>query len=217
MTNQEAYSRWLLRKAAAHAKRDRARGHDCTISAYKDAIHQAVVVSNGRDAYTGEPLEWGLISTYDNDASKNGKHHYKATFALLPTVDHVEASAKTASFKVCAWRTNDAKNDLSHESFVELCKRVLEHEGHLVTRKNNTLRKRKPQSAITTASGYRNRNGQVVVRRTELPGNDHLQRIYVLRCEKCSAQYGANGCDIHLRRCPHCDAGQPGLDFGHAD
>lgn len=213
MTTQEAYSRWLHRKAAAHAKRDRARGHDCTISAYKDAIHQAVVAANGRDAYTGEPLEWGLISTYDNDASRNGKHHYKASFALLPTIDHVEASSKTASFKVCAWRTNDAKNDLSHEAFVELCQRVLEHEGHRVTLKSKTPRKRKPQSAGTTAIGYRNRNGQIVVRGTQLPGNDHLQRIYVLRCEKCSTEYGANGSDIFLRRCPHCDGGRPGLDY----
>jgi len=135
MTNQESYSRWLHRKAAAHVKRDRARGHTCTISAYKDSIHQAVVASNGRDSYTGEPLNWSLISTYDNDASKNGRHHYKASFALLPTVDHIDASSKTASFKVCAWRTNDAKNDLSHKDFVDLCQRVLEHEGYIVARK----------------------------------------------------------------------------------
>lgn len=136
MIGQEAYSRWLHRKAVAHARRDRARGHDCTISAYKDAIHEAVAASRGRDSYTGEPLDWSLISTYDNEASKNGRHRYKATFALLPTVDHIDASSKTASFKVCAWRTNDAKNDLSHADFVDLCKRVLEHEGYVVASKD---------------------------------------------------------------------------------
>ena len=113
-------------------KRDRSRGHICTISAYKDAIHSAVVSSAGKDAYTGEQLSWDLISTYDNDSSKAGKHLYKAGFALLPTVDHVEASSKSASFKVCAWRTNDSKNDLSHTDFIDLCKRVLEHEGYTV-------------------------------------------------------------------------------------
>ncbi|UHQ23983.1 hypothetical protein LVB77_04505 [Lysobacter sp. 5GHs7-4] len=76
-----------------------------------------------------------MISTYDNQASKNGRHHYKATFALLPTIDHIDASSKTASFNVCAWRTNDAKNDLSRQAFIDLCRRVLEHEGYIVARK----------------------------------------------------------------------------------
>ena len=131
-TSQAAYSRWLHRKAAAHVKRDRGRGHTCTIAAYKAAIHEAVIASSGHDAYTGEKLEWCLISTYDNDESRTGKHHYKARFALLPTVDHVDASAKCAAFKVCSWRTNDAKHDLSRTEFVALCRRVLEHEGFVV-------------------------------------------------------------------------------------
>lgn len=65
----------------------------------------------------------------------------------------------------------------------------------------------------TTVPGYRNRNGQIVVRPTGLHGNDHLQRIYVLRCEKCQVEYGANGSDIFQRRCPSCDGGRAGLDF----
>jgi len=34
---------------------------------------------------------------------------------------------------------------------------------------------------------FHNRNRQIVVRPTDLPGNDHLQRVYVLRCEPCGA------------------------------
>lgn len=127
---EDAYARWLRRKAAAHVKRDRLRGRACTMSAYKTAIHQAVLASSGRDAYTGEKLDWHLISTYDNAASKAGKHGYKALFALLPTVDHIDASPECASFNVCAWRTNDAKNDLSHADFIDLCRRVLAHADH---------------------------------------------------------------------------------------
>jgi len=62
-----------------------------------------------------------------------GRHAYKLGLALLPTVDHVSASATQASFKICAWRTNDAKNDLSVPDFVALCRRVLEHQGYAVT------------------------------------------------------------------------------------
>lgn len=54
----------------------------------------------------------------------------------------------------------------------------------------------------TTTPGYTNRNGQVVVRGTGLAGTDHGQYIYVMRCSKCSTEYGANGSDIFQRRCP---------------
>lgn len=63
----------------------------------------------------------------------------------------------------------------------------------------------------TTETGYRNRNGQVVLRKTNLPGNDHNQFIYVLQCETCGHEYGANGSDIFQRRCPHHDKGAKGL------
>ena len=67
----------------------------------------------------------------------------------------------------------------------------------------------------TTEPGYVNRNGQRVVRATGLPGNDHLQRIYVLRCgqDVCGNEYGANGSDIFQRRCPSCQGGAPGLAY----
>jgi hypothetical protein len=78
----EAYSRWLARKATAHVRRDRARGRPASVAQYKDAIHEAVLVSRGCDAYTGEVLDWHLVSTYDNDESRKGRHSYKAKFAL---------------------------------------------------------------------------------------------------------------------------------------
>ncbi len=75
-------------------------------------------------------------------------------------------------------------------------------------------RPRSRTSAGTTTPGYRNRNGQTVIRDTDIPGNDHNQRIFELLCSNCLRRYGANGSDIWLRRCPHCNGGRPGLDFG---
>lgn len=63
----------------------------------------------------------------------------------------------------------------------------------------------------TTEIGYVNRNRQVVVRKTDLPGNDHNQVVYVLRCGVCDHEYGANGSDIFQRRCPKHDSGAKGL------
>jgi hypothetical protein len=114
-------------------KRDRGRSQTgVSQSQYKQAIHAAVVHSEGRDAYTGEQLDWKLISTYSNEESKAGRHGYKAGFALLPTVDHESAGATAASFRICGWRTNDAKHDLSMPSFIDLCKMVLRHQGYTV-------------------------------------------------------------------------------------
>ena len=127
------YERWIARKAATHLKRDRKRGYEnITGTLYRDAIHEAVVRSNGKDIYTGEELDWSLISQYNNEESECGKHGYKAGFALLPTVDHIESSVSKSEFCICAWRTNDAKHDLSHQSFIELCKKVVMHAGYRV-------------------------------------------------------------------------------------
>jgi len=68
-----------------------------------------------------------------------------------------------------------------------------------------------PRGKGTTAIGYTNRNEQTVIRPTDLPGTDHNQYIYVLRCGHCGNEYGANGSDIWLRRCPNCQGGAPGL------
>jgi hypothetical protein len=63
----------------------------------------------------------------------------------------------------------------------------------------------------TTEPGYRNRNGQVVVRATDLAGTDHHQYVYMLRCGRCGYEYGANGSDIFQRKCPDCQGGALGL------
>jgi diadenosine tetraphosphate (Ap4A) HIT family hydrolase len=129
----EAYERWLSKRAIAHVNRDRKRGRSAaTRVLYKEAIHAAVILSEGKDAYTGEQLHWHLISKYKNEDSQAGRHKYKAGFALLPTVDHVTAEATEANFRICAWRTNDAKNDLSLEAFLELCVKVLQYAGYSV-------------------------------------------------------------------------------------
>ena len=68
-------------------------------------------------------------------------------------------------------------------------------------------------AGYSTVEGFTNPNGQQVVQRTDRPGTDHLQVVYVLRCSECGRRYGANGSDIHLRRCPGCQGGRPGLPF----
>ncbi len=77
----------------------------------------------------------------------------------------------------------------------------------------NASPERKKRAASTTRRGYVNRNGQVVIRNTGLPGNEQGQSVYQMACSICGHVYGANGSDIHLRRCPMHDRGAPGLKY----
>ncbi len=126
LVDPNIYKRWLVRKAIAHVKRDKARGNStATNERYRLAIHQAVCESDGKDAYTNEDLDWSLISTYDNDQSKKSGREYKKKFALLPSVDHVGDGKGVADFKICGWRTNDAKTDMNLDEFIDLCKKIV--------------------------------------------------------------------------------------------
>jgi hypothetical protein len=65
----------------------------------------------------------------------------------------------------------------------------------------------------TTKPGYVNKNGQEVLKATDLPGNDHNQVVYVMSCGSCGKRYGANGSDIWQRRCAACGGGAAGCVF----
>ncbi len=65
----------------------------------------------------------------------------------------------------------------------------------------------------TTDIRFENRNNQRVMEKTDLDGNHYNQKIYVLQCLRCQHTYGANGADIHLRKCPQCQGGAPGLRY----
>jgi hypothetical protein len=105
------------------------------VESYKGAIHRAVVACNGVDCYTGLAVRWDLISTYDNALSKAGRRKYKSGLADLPSVDHVGDGLGMPEFRICAWRVNDAKTDLTHEEFVALCRLVVQHaERNVISR-----------------------------------------------------------------------------------
>lgn len=134
VVDQAAYLRWLSHKAQTHVRRDRKRGNTEAVGeAYRVAIHAAVVASAGRDSYTGEALDWSLLSQYDNTRSTEGGRTYKHSFARLPTVDHVGDGLGPADFSICSWRVNDAKHDLDMQAFLGVCQDVLRHHGFTVT------------------------------------------------------------------------------------
>jgi len=82
------YPSWVQRKAVTLCKRDQKRGGTGNVHQYRLAIHDAVLASEGRDHWTGEPLDWQLISTYDNNETAARKSAHKKQYAMLPTIDH---------------------------------------------------------------------------------------------------------------------------------
>ena len=62
-------------------------------------------------------------------------------------------------------------------------------------------------SPRSTDKGYVNRNNQLNMGKTDLDGTDHMQKLYMMRCQDCGHEYFANGSDIFLKKCPKCQGG----------
>lgn len=69
----------------------------------------------------------------------------------------------------------------------------------------------KSGSGYSTKIGYINPNNQKNHGTRKKRGNDHLQYAYKIECLNCKHLYGANGTDIHIRKCPECQKGAAGL------
>jgi len=125
----DTYKRWLDRKAKSIKRRNAKKDNinHGGLKFYKDAIHKAVCSSNGKDFYTGEQLNWPLLSRFNNTEAKKGGSVYLRRFSLLPTVDHYD-NRKKLNFVICSWRVNDAKNYMSHNEFIELCRKVIANQ-----------------------------------------------------------------------------------------
>lgn len=68
-------------------------------------------------------------------------------------------------------------------------------------------------SGYSVKIGYVNPHGQHCCGHCGIPGTDHEQYAYKVECTKCGFVYGANGSDLHERRCPECQGGTPGIRY----
>lgn len=128
--SQKDYIKWLNRRANAHFKQDKKKNKLIfeTRALYKHAIHKAVLKGGDRDAYTGELLRWDLIRKFNNKEAQKRKREYKRKFADMPTVDHINEKRRNQYFKICSWRTNDCKNDLTIDELIKFCTVVLDFQ-----------------------------------------------------------------------------------------
>lgn len=97
---------------------------------YFEAVYEALKDCGGKDCYTGEKLNWEITLSQKPDVSEIEKRQNRVTF------DHKNGrNLKKLEFAVCAGKTNDAKNDLPIEKFVELCIKLLTNNGYTVSKR----------------------------------------------------------------------------------
>jgi len=84
----DKYCSWIDKKAKSLQRRDRKKGIKLRLEKYRGIINDAVLDSKGKDAYTGETLEWHKILKYNNSEAEEQKSDYKKAFYMLPTIDH---------------------------------------------------------------------------------------------------------------------------------
>jgi hypothetical protein len=61
--------------------------------------------------------------------------------------------------------------------------------------------------------GRVNRNGQRCCGHRGVRGTDNNPYAYKVECTHCGYVYGANGSDIHERKCPQCQGGAAGIRY----
>lgn len=126
--DEDAFRKWLRRKAMAHVRRDKSRGFmSANVPDYMAAILSAIEDCGGCDHYTGEPLDWRLIGQWRNIEAAERRGEYRREFWNLPSVDHDFTDPNNPVFHICSWRMNDSKSDQTIEEFLALADAVQRH------------------------------------------------------------------------------------------
>jgi hypothetical protein len=122
--SQEDFGKWLDRATNAHVKRDRNRtSKSIKPVVYRQAIFRAVCDGGDLDYYTGEHLDWRLLS-YFSKSDGSGRDQ-----RLIPTIDHDGLNTEAPVFRICSLRTNKCKSDYSSEQMLEFCHAFITHQG----------------------------------------------------------------------------------------
>ena len=87
-------------------------------------LHAAVRRSGGVDFYTGDLIRWRLLNGPIPTAAGRDGHRRRGHW---PSVDHYTGT-KAVDFRICSGQVNASKGALSHGRFVDLCRRVVDHD-----------------------------------------------------------------------------------------
>jgi hypothetical protein len=127
------YRDWLDHKANHLWVRDNKLNRPCAkenpIRAYKQKIHQAVIDGGEFDPYTGEKINWELISKVKTLKREEYVNDFLNANAMLPAVDHI--NPEEFGFEICSWISNESKSCMTPEEFVGFCQKVVSFRGQV--------------------------------------------------------------------------------------
>ena len=116
----ENYTNWLTKRSKSLMRHDRKKGNTVhPIGHYRQALHTAMIRSQGFDEYSGEPINWSLAFT-----NRNGKVGAKSRrkFSDAPSVDHITGGGLGVA--ICRDDTNTAKGCMTPADLHAFCKAV---------------------------------------------------------------------------------------------
>jgi hypothetical protein len=129
--SQKDYCDWLERKGhnlrQGDTKLKRPYAKENTVMVYKQKIHQAVLDGGEFDPYTGEKINWGLISKEKNLKKGDYIDNYLNRYAMYPAVDHIIPGE--FEFEICSWISNESKSSMTPDEFVDFCRKVVSFRG----------------------------------------------------------------------------------------
>ncbi len=131
VVSQRGYCMWLMNKGENLRRRDiklnRPYSKVNSETVYNQKVHQAVLDGGEFDPFTGEKLNWGLVSKERNMETESYTNDYLNTYALYPVVDHT--NPEEFEFEICSLISNECKSSLTPDEFVDFCQRVVDFRG----------------------------------------------------------------------------------------
>ena len=97
---------------------------------YFTAVCKAIKSCEGKDYYTGKPLNWQITLEPKKESPDREKQGVEtAERQERVTFDHLNGrNLEDLQFALCAGKTNDAKNDLTEDEFLALCEAVYNYK-----------------------------------------------------------------------------------------
>ncbi|MGB7569428.1 MAG: hypothetical protein WBM07_16315 [Chitinivibrionales bacterium] len=121
------YHYWLRQEAHhlrnSDLKLKRSYALENSLTAYKQKIHQGVLDGGEFDPYTGDKINWNLISKEKPHKKNDFIANYLNDHALQPAVDHI--NPEEFGFEICSWISNQSKSCMTSDQFVDFCRRVI--------------------------------------------------------------------------------------------
>jgi len=177
---------------------------DCTMEEFRVSVHDFVDLMK---AYAEGRTRGGI----DLDNEKDCYHGL-----VILTLDREQGRLKVLNPYARA-----GLDEKMIQNARRLERQTRREEGHPPPRIEPTIGNNREQrmatfrdgSGTTTKVRYVNKRKQECLGHRDRAGTDYNQRAYKMRCGHCEHIYGANGSDVHHRRCPKCQGGKPGIPY----